>query len=245
MVDKLEGSALDLGIVTSGSGAPILALSLFGGVVSDRFPKRTLLAVTQTCNGIIALLVAILVITDLVQIWHMIIAAVLSGTVFAFNMPGRQSLIPELVSKEKLSNAVALNSVGMNLNRIIAPGLGGILVALIGLGGVYLVITACYAFAAVSMLMVHAPQCLPAPSLILHPPGSQGWPQLRQERPPHIQPSAPGSRPPPVRSALPGPSPGFRQEHIGRRVGWLRIPHGGRGRRSGGWHPRPGFPLQC
>ncbi len=154
VVDKLEGSALDLGIVTSGSGAPILVLSLFGGVVSDRLPKRTLLAVTQSCNGIIALLVAILVITDLVQIWHMIIAAVLSGTVFAFNMPGRQSLIPELVSKEKLSNAVALNSVGMNLNRIIAPGVGGILVALIGLGGVYLIITACYAFAAVSMLMV-------------------------------------------------------------------------------------------
>ena len=154
VVDKLEGSALDLGIVTSGSGAPILVFSLIGGVVSDRVPKRVLLAVTQTCNGIIAMLVAVLVFTDLVQIWHMILVAVMSGTVFAFNMPGRQSLIPELVSREKLSNAVALNSVGMNLNRIIAPGVGGILVALIDLGGVYLIITACYAFAAFSMLMV-------------------------------------------------------------------------------------------
>ena len=158
VVDKLDGSALDLGIVTSGSGAPILLLSLFGGVISDRLPKRNLLAVTQTCNGIIALLVAILIITDLVQIWHMIVAAVLSGTVFAFNMPGRQSLIPELVSREKLSNAVALNSAGMNLNRVIAPGVGGILVAVIGLGGVYFIIVGCYAFAAFTMLMVRPTQ---------------------------------------------------------------------------------------
>ena len=125
VVDELEGSALDLGIVTSSSGAPLLLLSLFGGVVSDRFPKRNLLVVTQTANGIIALLVAVLIVTDLVQMWHMIVVGALSGTVFAFNMPGRQSLIPELVSRDKLSNAVALNSAGMNLNRIIAPGVAG------------------------------------------------------------------------------------------------------------------------
>lgn len=154
VVDKLDGSALDLGIVTSSNGVPLLVLSLFGGVISDRFPKRNLLIVTQSCNGLIALLVAILIVTDRVQIWHMIVAAVLTGTVFAFNMPGRQSLIPELVSKDKLSNAVALNSAGMNLNRIIAPGVAGILVAIIGLGGVYFMIVGCYAFAAFTMLLV-------------------------------------------------------------------------------------------
>ena len=154
VVDKLEGSALDLGIVTSSNGVPLLLLSLFGGVISDRFPKRNLLVVTQSANGLIALLVALLIITDLVQIWHMIVAGVLSGTVFAFNMPGRQSLIPELVSREKLSNAVALNSAGMNLNRIIAPGIAGVLVAVIGLGGVYFLIVGCYAFAAFTMLMI-------------------------------------------------------------------------------------------
>ena len=154
VVDKLDGSALDLGIVTSSSGAPLLLLSLFGGVISDRFPKRNLLVVTQSCNGIIALLVAVLIVTDLVQIWHMIVAAVLTGTVFAFNMPGRQSLIPELVSKDKLSNAVALNSAGMNLNRIIAPAAAGVLVAVIGLSGVYFLVVGCYAFAAFTMLMI-------------------------------------------------------------------------------------------
>ena len=154
VVDKLDGSALDLGIVTSSNGLPLLVLSLFGGVISDRFSKRNLLIITQSCNGLIALLVALLIVTDRVQIWHMIVAAILTGTVFAFNMPGRQSLIPELVSKEKLSNAVALNSAGMNLNRIIAPGIAGILVAVIGLGGVYFMIVACYAFAAFTMLMV-------------------------------------------------------------------------------------------
>lgn len=154
VVDKLEGSALDLGIVTSSNGVPLLLLSLFGGVISDRFPKRNLLVVTQSANGLIALLVALLIVTNLVQIWHMIVAGALSGTVFAFNMPGRQSLIPELVSREKLSNAVALNSAGMNLNRIIAPGVAGVLVAVIGLGGVYFLIVGFYAFAAFTMLMI-------------------------------------------------------------------------------------------
>lgn len=170
VVDKLDGSALDLGIVTSSNGLPLLALSLFGGVISDRFPKRNLLIITQSCNGLIALLVALLIVTDRVQIWHMILAAMLTGTVFAFNMPGRQSLIPELVSKEKLSNAVALNSAGMNLNRIIAPGLAGILVAVIGLGGVYFMIVACYAFAAFAMLLVRPtrPPTSPRTASILH-----------------------------------------------------------------------------
>ena len=154
VVDKLDGSALDLGIVTSSNGLPLLVLSLFGGVISDRFPKRNLLIITQSCNGLIALLVALLIVTDRVQMWHMIVAAILTGTVFAFNMPGRQSLIPELVSKDKLSNAVALNSAGMNVNRIIAPGIAGILVAVIGLGGVYFMIVACYAFAAFTMVLV-------------------------------------------------------------------------------------------
>ena len=154
VVDKLNGSALDLGIVTSSSGAPLLLLSLFGGAVSDRFSKRNLLIITQSLSGLIALGVAILTVTDLVQIWHLILAGAASGAVFAFNMPGRQSLIPELVSKEKLSNAVALNSAGMNLNRIIAPGVAGVLVAAIGLGGVYFIVVGCYAFAAFSMLMV-------------------------------------------------------------------------------------------
>ncbi len=169
VVDKLDGSALDLGIVTSSNGVPLLVLSLFGGVISDRFPKRNLLIVTQSCNGLIALLVAVLIITDRVQIWHMIVAAVLTGTVFAFNMPGRQSLIPELVSKDKLSNAVALNSAGMNLNRIIAPGVAGILVAIIGLGGVYFMIVGCYAFAAFTMLLVRPtrPQTPPHPTSML------------------------------------------------------------------------------
>ena len=97
---------------------------------------------------------AILIVTDLVQIWHLIMTAVLSGTVFAFNMPSRQSLIPELVSSEKLTNAIALNSAGMNLNRIVAPSVAGILVGVIGLGGVYFLIVGCYAFAAFTMLMI-------------------------------------------------------------------------------------------
>ncbi len=156
VVDRLDGSALDLGIVTSSTGAPLLLFSLFGGVVSDRFSKRNVLIVTQSCTGLVALFVAILILTDVVQIWHIILSSILSGTIFAFNMPGRQGLISELVSRENLTNAVALNSAGMNLNRIAAPGLAGVLVGSVGIEGVYFLMVGCYAFAALSVMMIPA-----------------------------------------------------------------------------------------
>ena len=143
----ITGSAAAVGFVTLGFGIPMLFLSLVGGVVADRFSKRQILMATQAVVGLAALLLSILVLTDLIRIWHMTLVAFMMGTAFAFNMPARQAFVAELVGKDRLTNAVALNNTGMNMARVVGPAIAGALIgiAFIGIGGVYLIMTAMYA----------------------------------------------------------------------------------------------------
>ncbi len=147
---EITGSAAAVGFVTLGFGIPMLFLSLIGGVVADRFSKRQILMLTQSVVGIAALILAVLVLTDLIQIWHMTLVAFMMGTAFAFNMPARQAFVAELVGKERLTNAIALNNTGMNMARVVGPAMAGALIgiAFIGIGGVYLIMTVMYAIVA-------------------------------------------------------------------------------------------------
>ncbi|CAN5568255.1 MFS transporter [soil metagenome] len=144
---EITGSAAAVGFVTLGFGIPMLFLSLVGGVVADRLSKRQILMGTQAVIGLAALILAALVLTDLVQIWHMTVVAFMMGTAFAFNMPARQAYVAELVGKERLTNAVALNNTGMNMARVLGPSIAGAMIgiAFIGIGGVYLIMTVMYA----------------------------------------------------------------------------------------------------
>ncbi|MBM2827177.1 MAG: major facilitator superfamily 1, partial [Dehalococcoidia bacterium] len=119
LVYELTGSSTYLGIVGAVTSFPMLFFSMVGGVVADRVVKRNLLIITQTSTGLLAFLIAFLLTLGLVQPWHIIAVAFLSGLIFSFNAPGRQSMIPELVPPEQLMNAIALNSAGMNFTRII------------------------------------------------------------------------------------------------------------------------------
>ena len=143
----ITGSAAAVGFVTLGFGIPMLFLSLVGGVVADRFSKRQILMATQAVVGFAALLLSILVLTDLIRIWHMTLVAFMMGTAFAFNMPARQAFVAELVGRDRLTNAVALNNTGMNMARVVGPAIAGALIGItfIGIGGVYLIMTAMYA----------------------------------------------------------------------------------------------------
>lgn len=154
LVYTMTNSPLALGIVSAGWGLPVLVFSLLGGAVTDRVNKRNLLMVTQSTAGIIALTVAILVASGSVQLWHLIAASLAVGVVFSFNMPGRQAIIPELVEESNLMNAIALNSAAMNLMRIGAPALGGVLIGVIGVAGVYFLTVASYAFVVGTLLMI-------------------------------------------------------------------------------------------
>ena len=122
-------STLALGTVTTIQTMPILLLSLFGGVLADRLPKRRLLVVTQSIMLTQALVLAVLVSTGLVQLLHIYLLAAVLGTVNAIDNPSRQAFVKDLVGADDLPNAVALNSTQFNMARLVGPALGGLMIA--------------------------------------------------------------------------------------------------------------------
>lgn len=133
LVLRITGSPFALGAVTTLQFLPITLFTLFGGVFADRLPKRKMLMVTQSVAMAQAFVLGTLVATDAVQLWHIYVLALTLGTVNAFDGPVRQSFVVELVGRDQLVNAVALNSSIFNVARIIGPAVAGILIALLGL----------------------------------------------------------------------------------------------------------------
>ena len=156
LVYELTGSSTYLGIIGAATGMPMLFFGLVGGVVADRVVKRNLLIVTQAATGVLAFFVAFLITANWIQAWHVLVVAVLTGMIFSFNAPGRQAIVTELVPEDQLMNAVALNTAGMNLTRIIAPTVAGLLVVSIGLAGTYFVYALQYIIAIAFLLMLPA-----------------------------------------------------------------------------------------
>ena len=117
---------------------PILLFSLYGGVVADRFPRRRVLLVTQSAAMLTALLLAAIVLTNQVTLAHVMIVATLLGLTAAFDIPGRQAFVGELVGKRELMSAVALNSLSFNSSRIVGPGVAGVIIGVAGVGVCFL-----------------------------------------------------------------------------------------------------------
>ncbi len=140
---ELTGSAAAVGLVTLGWGVPMLLFALIGGVAADRFSKRQILLVFRSVIVLTSLTLAVLTISGVIQIWMMTLVAFIMGTAFAFNMPAQQSFVAELVSRKRLTNAIALQNSGMNASRIIGPSLAGGLISLsfVGVGGVFVIMT--------------------------------------------------------------------------------------------------------
>lgn len=154
LVYQITDSPVALGLVTAAFGLPTLVLSLFGGVIADRVEKRKLLIVTQGSVAAIGTIIALLIATDTIAFWHLLVGALLTGAVFSFNMPGRQAMIADIVQGKDMMNAVALNSVGMNLTRIASPAIAGVLLGIIGIAGVYYLVVASYLFVVWTLLMI-------------------------------------------------------------------------------------------
>lgn len=133
LVYNLTNSKGLLGVVSSTSSLPILLLCVFTGVIADRVNKRNLIMVTQACAAALAFTLAMLVKTGTVTIYHIIGLAFLLGIVQAFDVPSRQSFVVEMVGKEDLSTAIALNSATFNSARILGPALAGIVIAHFGI----------------------------------------------------------------------------------------------------------------
>ena len=138
LVLELTHNALLLGVVGALQFLPVLLFTLFGGVLADRWPKRTVLLFTQSSAMIQAIILWILVATGSVQIWHIFVLATLLGLTNSIDMPTRQAFVVEMVGREDLTNAVALNSSLFNMARVIGPGIGGLIIAVLGVAPLFL-----------------------------------------------------------------------------------------------------------
>jgi MFS family permease len=138
LVLELTNSPVALGTVTFLQFLPITLLTLFGGVFADRLPKREVLLITQSVSAVQAYLLAVLVLTNRIELWQIYVLALVLGIVNAFDNPTRQAFVSELVGKNRLQNAVALNSSLFNAARIVGPALAGIVITAVGIGQAFL-----------------------------------------------------------------------------------------------------------
>jgi MFS family permease len=138
LVLQLSNSALALGVVGAASSLPILAFSLLGGSLADRVSKRHLLILTQSFFALLALALWALVAAGVAQTWHVVLLALLLGMGMAVDMPARQAFVVEMVGKDDLVNAIALNSSVFNGARMVGPALAGIIIASAGTANCFL-----------------------------------------------------------------------------------------------------------
>jgi MFS family permease len=149
LVYRLTGSSLLLGTVGFASQIPVFFLSPLGGIVADRHSRHRIVIFTQTTMMALAFVFAWLTLTGKIRVWEIIVLASLVGVVYAFDIPARQAFLVDMVGRESLMNAIALNSSMFNAARVIGPAIAGILVAWIGEGW-------CFFTNAVSFLAVIA-----------------------------------------------------------------------------------------
>ena len=132
LVLSITKSPFLLGLIGTIQFLPVMFLSLFAGTLVDRFPKKKILIFTQTISMLLALILSILVFSSKIKYWHIVLLALILGFVNTLDMPTRQSFAVEVVGKEDLMNAIALNSAVFNLARVLGPAIGGIMMAYLG-----------------------------------------------------------------------------------------------------------------
>lgn len=125
----LTGSAFMLGLVAAARALPQLLLAPLAGVAADRYDKRQVLLISQCALVVVAFAAAVLVQLDLMTVWLLTLLSLLQGVAFPFTMPVRTALVPDLVREEQITNAMALDSTGRNINRVLAPAIAGVLIA--------------------------------------------------------------------------------------------------------------------
>lgn len=142
LVLQISGdSATALGIVTALQFIPVLLLTMLGGSLADRYDKRVLLMIANAVWAVLAMLLALLVVTDIVELWHLYVLAGALGTATAIENPARQAFASELVGTTLLPNALSLNAATFNSARIAGPAIAGGAIALIGLGPTFIIAT--------------------------------------------------------------------------------------------------------
>jgi MFS family permease len=151
---ELTHSAFKLGLVSAAQGVPMVLIVLFSGVIIDRVQKRSIILVTQSITLLNTLTIAILLATGQIQYWHLLVSSFLAGVVGAFNTPARYSIVAELVPREKMFNAFALNNGGSNAARVAGPALAGVIIAFGGTKTAYFCAAGFYLVATLTMTLL-------------------------------------------------------------------------------------------
>jgi MFS family permease len=164
LVLDLTHSPLQLGVVGALQLLPVLLFSLFTGVFADRWPKRRILLLTQTAALLQALALWYLVVSHSIMLWQIYLLAFLLGVTFSLDKPARQGFVVEVVGRENLPNAVALNAALDNLARIAGPALGGVLIALSGVATLFLLNAASYLAVIVALALIRTAELYAQPT---------------------------------------------------------------------------------
>lgn len=157
------GNASALGWVTAINFLPTLVLTPWAGALADRFPKRRIMVVAQIVLLIDAAILSVLVLTGNARLWMVFMFAGMDGVASSFYSPAMQSFVSEVVPMSQLSNAISLNSASFNGARLLGPGLGGLLIAAVGVGWVMAINVGCFIVFIVSLIMLRSEQLHPAP----------------------------------------------------------------------------------
>jgi len=164
LVYRITGSSLLLGVVGFAGQIPIFLLAPLGGLAADRWNRHKIVIATQVASMVLAFILAALTLLHVVKTWEIITLASLLGAVNAFDIPGRQSFLIEMVAREDLMNAIALNSSMFNGARVIGPAIAGILVARIGEGWCFFANGASYIAVIAGLLMMKLAPYRPVPA---------------------------------------------------------------------------------
>jgi len=167
LVLQLTHSAWLLGVVGALQFLPVMLLSLFGGVLADRFPKRRVLLFTQSFAMLQAAVLWILVVSGQIQIWEVLVLASLLGLTNSVDMPTRQAFVVEMVGREDLPNAIALNSSVFNMARVVGPGLGGLIIAFLGITPLFLLNAISFIPVLIGLALIRMSDVVHTPSVLL------------------------------------------------------------------------------
>jgi MFS family permease len=164
LVYELTGSRALLGTVMAVALVPLFVLSPLAGAIADRVDKRRLIVASMALASLTSAAIATLVLAGRAEVWHLMALAALGGVAFAFEAPARQAVVVEMVGRDHLLNAIALNSALVNLSRIVGPGIAGLLMGTVGIGFCFLLDALSYLVAIGSFLAMDLPRRLPPPA---------------------------------------------------------------------------------
>jgi MFS family permease len=165
LVLQLTGNPFDLGLLAVAQFTPVLILGLFGGLIADTLPKRPTMYVTQVVAMVVSALLFALAVTHTVQLWHVFVLAIVMGVRNSIDMPTRQAFAVEMVGREDIGNAVALNSALFNGARVVGPAIAGIAIGAFGVAIAFLIDAISFLAVLLALFAMHEDSLRPAPRL--------------------------------------------------------------------------------